>query len=74
VHHCSKPDGVGCDTPDKQGDKYLLPASENYQQFLFSLENLFGNFVWKFILEILFGCFVWKFVWKTDRQTNSPID
>ena len=71
------------DTPDKQGDNCLQPASENYQQFLFSLKATFGGFVWKFRLEILFGDFVWKFrleisfgnfVWKTDRQTDRPTE
>ena len=52
---------VGHDTPDKQGDNCLQPASENYQQILFSLKATFGGFVWKFRLEILFGNFVWKF-------------
>ena len=61
--HCSKPEGIGRDTPDKQGDNCLQPASENYQQFLFSLKATFGGFVWKFRLEILFGNFVWMFVW-----------
>ena len=80
---------VGHDTPDKQGDNCLQPASENYQQILFSLKATFGGFVWKFRLKILFGNFVWKFrleisfrdfVWKvsfgrqTDRQTDQPTD
>ena len=52
---------VGHDTPDKQGDNCLQPASENYQQFLFSLKATFGGFVWKFCLEILFGNFFCKF-------------
>ena len=52
---------VGHDTPDKQGDNCLQPASENYQQILFSLKATFGGFVWKFRLEISFGNFVWKF-------------
>ena len=52
---------VGHDTPDKQGDNCLQPASENYQQILFSLKATFGGFVWKFCLEISFGNSVWKF-------------
>ena len=52
---------VGHDTPDKQGDNCLQPASENYQQILFSLKATFGGFVWKFRLKISFGNFVWKF-------------
>ena len=52
---------VGHDTPDKQGDNCLQPASENYQQILFSLKATFGGFVWKFRLEIPFGNFVRKF-------------
>ena len=52
---------VGHDTPDKQGDNCLQPASENYQQILFSLKATFGGFVWKFRLEILFGNLFWKF-------------
>ena len=52
---------VGHDTPDKQGDNCLQPASENYQQILFSLKATFGGFVWEFCLEILFGNFFWKF-------------
>ena len=59
--HCSKPEGIGRDTPDKQGDNCLQPASENYQQFLFSLKATFGGFVWKIRLEILFGNLFWKF-------------
>ena len=63
--HCSKPEGIGRDTPDKQGDNCLQPASENYQQFLFSLKATFGGFVWKFrlkfCLQIYFRNFVWKF-------------
>ena len=46
---------VGHDTPDKQGDNCLQPASENYQQILFSLKATFGGFVWKFRLEISVG-------------------
>ena len=52
---------VGHDTPDKQGDNCLQPASENYQQFLFSLKATFGGFVWKFCLDISFGNFSWKY-------------
>ena len=63
--HCSKPEGIGRDTPDKQGDNCLQPASENYQQFLFSLKATFGGFVWKFCLDVCldisFGNFSWKF-------------
>ena len=55
--HCSKPQGVGCDAPDKQGDNCLQPASELYQQVLFSLKATFGGLVWKFSLDISFGCF-----------------
>ena len=74
---------IGHDTPDKQGDNCLQPASENYQQFLFSLKATFGGFVWKFRLEILFGnlfwkfCldisvvnFVWNFVWKFQLKIS----
>ena len=63
----------GCCKLRNKVDNCLQPASENYQQFLFSLKATFGGFVWKFRLEILFGNFrleisfgnfVWKFVWK----------
>ena len=61
---------VGHDTPDKQGDNCLQPASENYQQFLFSLKATFGGFVWKFRLEILFGCLFRYFVWKFQLEIS----
>ena len=71
---------VGHDTPDKQGDNCLQPASENYQQSLFSLKAIFGGFVWKFCLEIYFGNFVWMFVWifrleiSFGRPTDRPTE
>ena len=56
VCHCSKPEGVDRDIPDKQGDDCLQPTSQNYQHFLFSLEAmlevLFGNFVWIYCLDV----------------------
>ena len=61
---------VGHDTPDKQGDNCLQPASENYQQILFSLKATFGGFVWKFRLEISFGNFVWKFCLEILFETS----
>ena len=68
---------VGHDTPDKQGDNCLQPASENYQQFLLSLKANFGGFIWKICLEILFGNFVWKICLEdrpTDRQTERLLE
>ena len=62
-----KPKDIGRDTPDKQGDNCLQPASEPTisVQFESSLEILFeclfGYFFWKLQLEISFGSFVWKF-------------
>ena len=49
---------VGHDTPDKQGDNCLQPASENYKQFIFSLKAMFGKFGWKIYLEILFCLYI----------------
>ena len=66
--HCSKTEGVGHYTPYKQGDNCLQPASEIYQQFLFSwkllLEDWLGNYVWKFYLDILGLC------WQTECVLN----
>ena len=77
VCHCSKPDGVGRDIPNKQGENCLQPTYENYPQFLFSLIS----YVWELCLEISFQNFClesfnWtvlfgNFVWQTDRATSG---
>ena len=39
--HCSNPEGVGHDTPVKQGDNCLQPISENVQQYLKFWKNAY---------------------------------